>query len=200
MDSTLSHSRVLSIAREEEKRENGSVSFFWANVLLFVSQKVRKCEWKHSQQTHRNTFKNVLVCFWIRTLSIVDDLHRDQPMFWNQILWPSTNDDRKWKIWRTKGTAHNPKHTPSCVEHGENKWRRQQWKPGKTYSGRKEFGVSDSKHQRICIQVLKISEQILIVNSMIHPAIQPLCEIKAETLYFISIHCSVIERQNHKNV
>ncbi len=46
------------------------------------------------------------------------------PMFWNQILWTDETNinlyqtDGKKKVWRKKGTAHDPKHTPSSVKHG----------------------------------------------------------------------------------
>ncbi len=44
--------------------------------------------------------------------------------FWNNILWTDETkinlyqSDRKRRVWRRKGTAHDPKHTTSLVKHG----------------------------------------------------------------------------------
>uniref|UniRef100_A0AAX7V033 Transposase Tc1-like domain-containing protein n=1 Tax=Astatotilapia calliptera TaxID=8154 RepID=A0AAX7V033_ASTCA len=44
--------------------------------------------------------------------------------FWNNILWTDETkinlyqSDGKTRVWRTKGTAHDPKHTTSSVKHG----------------------------------------------------------------------------------
>ncbi len=45
--------------------------------------------------------------------------------FWNNILWTDETKinlyqrDGKRRVWRRKGTAHDPKHTTSSVKHGE---------------------------------------------------------------------------------
>ena len=51
--------------------------------------------------------------------------HLKKPLqFWNKILWTDeTNinlyqNDGKRRVWRRKGTAHDPKHTTSSVKHG----------------------------------------------------------------------------------
>ncbi len=44
--------------------------------------------------------------------------------FWNNILWRDETkinlyqSDGKRRVWRRKGTAHDPKHTTSSVKHG----------------------------------------------------------------------------------
>ena len=51
--------------------------------------------------------------------------YRDEPQkFWNTFLWTDETkinlyqSDGKAKVWRKKGTAHDPKHTSSSVKHG----------------------------------------------------------------------------------
>ena len=51
--------------------------------------------------------------------------HLKKPLqFWNNILWTDEakinlyQNDGKRRVWRRKGTAHDPKHTPSSVKHG----------------------------------------------------------------------------------
>ncbi len=48
--------------------------------------------------------------------------------FWESILWTAEikinlyQNDRKKKVWRRLGTAHDPKHTTSSVKHGGAVW------------------------------------------------------------------------------
>ena len=51
--------------------------------------------------------------------------HLKKPLqFWNNILWTDETkinlyqNDGKRRVWRRKGTAHDPKHTTSSVKHG----------------------------------------------------------------------------------
>ena len=51
--------------------------------------------------------------------------HLKKPLqFWNNILWTDETkinlyqNDGKRRVWRSKGTAHDPKHTTSSVKHG----------------------------------------------------------------------------------
>lgn len=51
--------------------------------------------------------------------------HLKKPLqFWNNILWTDETkinlyqSDGKRRVWRRKGTAHDPKHTTSSVKHG----------------------------------------------------------------------------------
>ena len=51
--------------------------------------------------------------------------YRDEPQkFWDKVLWTDETkinfyqSDGKAKVWRKKGTAHDPKHTSSSVKHG----------------------------------------------------------------------------------
>ncbi len=51
--------------------------------------------------------------------------HLKKPsQFWNNILWTDETkinlyqSDGKRRVWRRKGTAHDPKHTTSSVKHG----------------------------------------------------------------------------------
>uniref|UniRef100_A0A8C5QBF4 Transposase n=1 Tax=Leptobrachium leishanense TaxID=445787 RepID=A0A8C5QBF4_9ANUR len=51
--------------------------------------------------------------------------HETKPsQFWNKILWTDETkinlyqSDGKRRVWRKKGTAHDPKHTTSSVKHG----------------------------------------------------------------------------------
>ena len=51
--------------------------------------------------------------------------YRDEPQkFWNKVLWTDSTkinlsqSDGKAKVWRKKGSAHDPKHTSSSVKHG----------------------------------------------------------------------------------
>uniref|UniRef100_A0AAQ4PUA3 Transposase Tc1-like domain-containing protein n=1 Tax=Gasterosteus aculeatus aculeatus TaxID=481459 RepID=A0AAQ4PUA3_GASAC len=49
--------------------------------------------------------------------------HLKEPVrFWKNILWTDetkiNQNDGKRRVWRSKGTAHDPKHTTSSVKHG----------------------------------------------------------------------------------
>lgn len=51
--------------------------------------------------------------------------YRDEPQkFWDKVLWTDETkmnlyqSDGKAKVWRKKGSAHDPKHTSSSVKHG----------------------------------------------------------------------------------
>ena len=51
--------------------------------------------------------------------------YRDKPQkFWDNVLWTDETkinlyqNDGKAKVWRKKGSAHDPKHTSSSVKHG----------------------------------------------------------------------------------
>lgn len=118
--------RILSLVKKTPFTTVGQIKNILQEVGACVSTSTIKRRLHHCEYGRFTTRCKPLVSLKNRKARLeFTKRHLKKPsQFWNNILWTDETkinlyqSDGKTRVWRTKGTAHDPKHTTSSVKHG----------------------------------------------------------------------------------
>uniref|UniRef100_A0A8C5LNK9 Transposase n=1 Tax=Leptobrachium leishanense TaxID=445787 RepID=A0A8C5LNK9_9ANUR len=118
--------RILSLVKKTPFTTVGQIKNTLQEVGVCVSKSTIKRRLHQSEYRGFTTRCNPLVSLKNRPARLeFAKQHLTKPsQFWNKILWTDETSinlcqsDGKRRVWRRKGTAHDPKHTTSSVKHG----------------------------------------------------------------------------------
>uniref|UniRef100_A0A8C5Q4E8 Transposase n=1 Tax=Leptobrachium leishanense TaxID=445787 RepID=A0A8C5Q4E8_9ANUR len=114
--------RILSLVKKTQFTTVGQIKNTLQEVDVYVSKSTIKRRLHQSEYRGFTTRCKPLVSLKYRKARLEFAKHLTKPsQFWNKILWTDEikinlyQSDGKRKVWRRKGTAHDPKHTTSSV-------------------------------------------------------------------------------------
>ncbi len=118
--------RILSLVKKTPFTTVGQIKNTLQEVGVCVSKSTIKRRLHQSEYRGFTTRCKPLVSLKNRKARLeFAKRHLKKPsQFWNNILWTDETkinlyqSDGKRRVWRRKGTAHDPKHTTSSVKHG----------------------------------------------------------------------------------
>ncbi len=118
--------RILSLVKKTPFTTVGQIKNTLQEVGVCVSKSTIKRRLHQSEYRGFTTRCKPLVSLKNRKARLeFAKRHLKKPsQFWNNILWTDETkinlyqSDGKRRVWRRKGTAHDPKHTTSLVKHG----------------------------------------------------------------------------------
>ncbi len=118
--------RILSLVKKTPFTTVGQIKNTLQEVDVCVSKSTIKRRLHQSEYRGFTTRCKPLVSLKNRKARLeFAKRHLKKPsQFWNNILWTDETkinlyqSDGKRRVWRRKGTAHDPKHTTSSVKHG----------------------------------------------------------------------------------
>uniref|UniRef100_A0A8C5Q2J1 Transposase Tc1-like domain-containing protein n=1 Tax=Leptobrachium leishanense TaxID=445787 RepID=A0A8C5Q2J1_9ANUR len=118
--------RILSLVKKTPFTTVGQIKNTLQEVDVCVSKSTIKRRLRQSEYRGFTTRYKPLVSLKNRKARLEFAKQRlTKPLqLWNKILWTDETkinlyqSDGKRKVWRRKGTAHDPKHTTSSVKHG----------------------------------------------------------------------------------
>uniref|UniRef100_A0A8C5MV28 Transposase Tc1-like domain-containing protein n=1 Tax=Leptobrachium leishanense TaxID=445787 RepID=A0A8C5MV28_9ANUR len=118
--------RILSLVKKTPFTTVGQIKNTLQEVGVCVSKSTIKRRLHQSKYRGFTTRCKPLVSLKNRKARLeFAKQHLTKPsQFWNKIQWTDETKinlyqgDRKRRVWRRKGTAHDPKHTTSSVKHG----------------------------------------------------------------------------------
>ena len=118
--------RILSLVKKTPFTTVGQIKNTLQEVGVCVSKSTIKRRLHQSEYRGFTTRCKPLVSLKNRKARLeFAKQHLKKPsQFWNNILWTDETkinlyqSDGKRRVWRRKGTAHDPKHTTSSVKHG----------------------------------------------------------------------------------
>ncbi len=118
--------RILSLVKKTPFTTVGQIKNTLQEVGVCVSKSTIKRRLHQSEYRGFTTRCKPLVSLKSRKARLeFAKRHLKKPsQFWNNILWTDETkinlyqSDGKRRVWRRKGTAHDPKHTTSSVKHG----------------------------------------------------------------------------------
>ncbi len=118
--------RILSLVKKTPFTTVGQIKNTLQEVGVCVSKSKIKRRLHQSEYRGFTTRCKPLVSLKNRKARLeLAKRHLKKPsQFWNNILWTDETkinlyqSDGKRRVWRRKGTAHDPKHTTSSVKHG----------------------------------------------------------------------------------
>ena len=118
--------RILSLVKKNPFTTVGQIKNTLQEVGVCVSKSTIKRRLHQSEYRGFTTRCKPLVSLKNRKTRLeFAKQHLKKPLqFWNNILWTDETkinlyqNDGKRRVWRWKGTAHDPKHTTSSVKHG----------------------------------------------------------------------------------
>uniref|UniRef100_A0A8C5Q1T4 Transposase n=1 Tax=Leptobrachium leishanense TaxID=445787 RepID=A0A8C5Q1T4_9ANUR len=118
--------RILSLVKKTPFTTVGQIKNTLQEVGVCVSKSTIKRRLHQSEYRGFTTRCKPLVSLKNRKARLeFAKQHLTKPsQFWNKILWTDETkinlyqSDGKRRVWRRKGTAHDPKHTTSSVKHG----------------------------------------------------------------------------------
>ncbi len=130
--------RILSLVKKTPFTTVGQIKNTLQEVGVCVSKSTIKRRLHQSEYRGFTTRCKPLVSLKNRKARLeFAKQHLKKPsQFWNNILWTDETNinlyqsDGKRRVWRRKGTAHDPKHTTSSVKHVVVvSWRGHVWLP-----------------------------------------------------------------------
>ncbi len=118
--------RILSLVKKTPFTTVGQIKNTLQEVGVCVSKSTIKRRLHQSEYRGFTTRCKPLVSLKNRKarLEFAKRPLKKPSQFWNNILWTDETkinlyqSDEKRRVWRRKGTAHDPKHTSSSVKHG----------------------------------------------------------------------------------
>uniref|UniRef100_A0A8C5R1Q5 Transposase n=1 Tax=Leptobrachium leishanense TaxID=445787 RepID=A0A8C5R1Q5_9ANUR len=122
----VDHQRIIFLVKKTPFTTVGQIKNTLQEVGVCVSKSTIKRRLHQSEYRGFTTRCKPLVSFKNRKARLeFAKQHLTKPsQFWNKILWTDETkinlyqSDGKRRVWRRKGTAHDPKHTTSSVKHG----------------------------------------------------------------------------------
>ncbi len=122
----VDYQRILSLVKKTPFTTVGQIKNTLQEVGVCVSQSTIKRRLHQSEYRGFTTRCKPLVSLKNRKARLeFAKRHLKKPsQFWNNILWTDETkinlyqSDGKRRVWRRKGTVHDPKHTTSSVKHG----------------------------------------------------------------------------------
>uniref|UniRef100_A0A8C5Q3N9 Transposase n=1 Tax=Leptobrachium leishanense TaxID=445787 RepID=A0A8C5Q3N9_9ANUR len=118
--------RILSLVKKTPITTVGQINNTLQKVGVCVSKSTSKRRLHQSEYRGFTTRCKPLVSLKNKKarLEFAKQYLTKPSQFWNKILWTDETkiklyqSDGKRRVWRRKGTAHDPKHTTSSVKHG----------------------------------------------------------------------------------